>query len=80
MRLREGWQADVGESLEEIVETIPLEAPVADALSLELTAFVDAVRGEPASQEVAREGRTALELALWVAEAVESTPAPVLRR
>lgn len=80
MQLRDGWQAGVGESLEEIVETIPLQAPAADALQLELAAFVGAVRGEATTQVTADEGRTALELALRVAEAVECTPAPVLRR
>lgn len=80
MRLRDGWQAGVGESLEEIVETIPLEAPAADALQLELAAFVGAVRGDATSLVTAEEGRTALELALRVAEAVTHTPAPVLRQ
>lgn len=80
MRLREGWRPGMGASLEEIVEIVPLETPDADALGLELAAFVAAVRGEPATIVSAREGRTALALALEVTAAVQRTPIPTLGR
>lgn len=81
MRLRDGWQPGMGgTSLEEIVETVPLEAPEADALGLELAAFVAAVRGEPAAIVSAEEGRAALALALDVAAAVQRAPVPALGR
>jgi predicted dehydrogenase len=80
MRLREGWRPGMGASLEEIVEIVTLETPDADALGLELAAFVSAVRGEPATIVPAREGRTALALALEVTAAVQRTPIPTLGR
>jgi predicted dehydrogenase len=80
MRLREGWRPGMGASLEEIVEIVTLETPEADALGLELAAFVAAVRGEPATVVTAREGRTALALALEVTAAVHRTPIPTLGR
>ncbi len=80
MRLREGWRPGMGASLEEIVEIVTLETPDADALGLELAAFVAAVRGESATIVTAREGRTALALALEVTAAVQRTPIPTLGR
>lgn len=80
MRLRDGWRPGSGSSIEEIVETIPLTAPAADALGLELAAFVAAVRGEPAAIVTAIEGRAALALALEVTAAVQRSPQPVLGR
>jgi predicted dehydrogenase len=80
MRLREGWRPGMGASLEEIVEIVTLETPDADALGLELAAFLAAVRGEPATIVSAREGRTALALALEVTAAVQRTPIPALGR
>ena len=80
LRLREGWRPGTGNSVEEIVETIPLEAPEADALGLELAAFVAAVRGEPASIVPAAEGRNALTLAIDVTAAVARAPLPALGR
>jgi predicted dehydrogenase len=44
LRLREGWTLGDPEDLAEI-ERIPLEAPRADALRLELLSFIHAVRG-----------------------------------
>lgn len=80
MRLRDGWHPGSGASeLSEIVETIPLAAPAADALGLELAAFVAAVRGDPTTIVTAQEGRTALALALDVTEAVQSAQALELR-
>lgn len=80
MRLRAGWQPGVGTSLEDIVETVTLSAPAADALGLELAAFVAAVRGDPAEIVTAAEGRAALALALDVTKAVQRVPVPALGR
>lgn len=80
MRLRDGWRPGTGSSIEEIVETVPLEAPEADALGLELAAFVAAVRGERAAVVSAAEGRSALALALEVTAAVQRSPVPALGR
>ncbi len=80
MRLRAGWRPGNGSSLEEIVETVVLDAPEADALALELAAFVAGVRGDRASIVSAAEGRAALALALEVANAVEHVPMPALGR
>ena len=67
-------------SEEEIVETIPLNAPDADAMGLELAAFLAAVRGDRAAIVTAREGRAALALAAQVTAAVQRTPVPALGR
>ena len=80
MRLRADWQPGTGTSLEDIVETVALTAPDADALGLELAAFVAAVRGEPAEIVTATEGRAALALALEVTNAVQRLPVPALGR
>ncbi len=80
MRLREGWRPGTGASVEEIVETVPLTAPAADAMGLELAAFLAAVRGDPSSIVRAEEGRAALALALQVTSAVHRLPAPALGR
>ena len=78
MRFRDGWRQGTGTSLEEIVETVKLTAPEADALGLELAAFVAAVRGEPAEIVSAAEARATLALALDVTAAVQRTPSPAL--
>jgi len=80
MRLQEGWRPGSGSSIEEIVETIPLRAPDADAMGLELAAFLAAVAGNPAAIVTAAEGRAALALALEVTAAVQRTPVPALGR
>ncbi|MDX2261841.1 MAG: Gfo/Idh/MocA family oxidoreductase [Gemmatimonadales bacterium] len=80
MRLRDGWRPGMGSSIEEIVEMIPLVAPEADALGLELAAFVAAVRGERAAIVTATEGRAALALAVEVTAAVQRSPQPRLGR
>src|SRR5690606_22068063 len=80
MRLREGWRPGSGTSIEEIVETIPLNAPDADAVGLELAAFLAAVRGDRVAIVTAREGRAALALAAQVTAAVQRTPVPALGR
>ncbi|HEY8062228.1 MAG TPA: Gfo/Idh/MocA family oxidoreductase [Gemmatimonadales bacterium] len=78
MRLRDGWRKGNGTSLEDVVETVNLSAPEADALGLELAAFVAAAQGDPAEIVSAAEGRAALALALEVTSAVERTPVPAL--
>ena len=80
MRLRAGWQPGSGSSLEDSVETVTVSAPDADALGLELAAFVAAVRGDPAEIVTAAEGRAALALALDVTNAVQRVPVPALGR
>jgi predicted dehydrogenase len=75
MRLRQGWVPGTGSSVQEAVEQIPLAAPVADALGLELASFIQAVRGEQATVVTGAEGRAALALALRVTEAVRPAPA-----
>ena len=74
MRVRNGWQPGTGRELADVVERVVLEAPEADALSLELQSFVHAVRGQREVVVRGEEGRAALELALRVADAVR-TPA-----
>jgi predicted dehydrogenase len=77
MRLRQGWQPGTGRELGDVVERIVLEAPEADALSLELQSFVHAVRGQREVVVRGEEGRAALELALRVADAVRTPPLAV---
>jgi predicted dehydrogenase len=81
LRVRAGWQPGTGGELSDAVEMIPLAAPAADALGLELQSFVHAVRGDREAVVTGREGRAALALALRVASAVEAStqgafPAP----
>ena len=70
LRLRHGWIPGADASLEEVAERIPLEAPAADALGLELASFLHAVRGEQEAVVTGGEGRAALQLALQVTEAI----------
>jgi predicted dehydrogenase len=74
MRVRPGWQPGTGEALSDVVERIVLDAPEADALSLELQSFVHAVRGGRDVVVRGEEGRAALALALRVADAVRTSP------
>lgn len=80
LRLRNRWTRGDDARLEEVTERIPLHAPLADALRLELESFVEAVRGGDGAAFVSgAEGRAALALALRVTEAVHlATPAPHL--
>ena len=68
--------------LDRIVELLSpaLSAPDADAMGLELAAFIAAVRGEPTTIVTASEGRAALALAHQVTEAVRRAPIPALGR
>jgi predicted dehydrogenase len=77
MRLRSGWQPGTGRELADVVERIELQAPEADALALELQSFVHAVRGQREVVVTGEEGRSALELALRVADAVRTPPLAV---
>jgi predicted dehydrogenase len=74
MRVRSGWQPGTGRELADVVERIALQAPEADALSLELQSFVHAVRGQHEVVVRGEEGRAALALALRVADAVRTQP------
>lgn len=73
LRVRPSWSRGTGSSLADVVEEIALEAPEGDALRLELTEFVRAVRGKPSRGVSGAEGRAALDLALRVAAAVRAT-------
>ncbi|HEX9166709.1 MAG TPA: Gfo/Idh/MocA family oxidoreductase [Gemmatimonadales bacterium] len=77
MRIRPGIGPGVATSLEELVEHVPLDAPPADALGLELASFVHSVRGERAAIVTGEEGRAALALALRVTAAIAPQPIPV---
>ncbi|MFL5401399.1 MAG: Gfo/Idh/MocA family protein [Gemmatimonadales bacterium] len=77
MRVRTGWQPGTGRELADVVERIELQAPEADALALELQSFVHAVRGQREVVVSGEEGRSALELALRVADAVRTPPLAV---
>jgi predicted dehydrogenase len=70
LRLRNAWFPGAAAALEDVTERIPLEAPAADALGLELLSFLHAVRGERETVVTGREGRAALRLALRVTEAI----------
>jgi len=74
MRIRPEWTPGTGTDLAQVVERVPLFAPEADALALELASFVHAVRGERDTVVNGAEGRAALALALRVTEAI-ATPA-----
>jgi predicted dehydrogenase len=71
MRLRPDWRPGDATKLEDVVEQIPLQAPEADALRLELKSFVHAVQGDREAVVTGHEGRRALALAMRVSNAVE---------
>ena len=77
MRVRRDWQPGTGTALADVVERVVLEAPEADALQLELRSFVHAVQGEREVVVSGEEGRSALALALRVADAVRTSPLAV---
>ena len=77
MRVRPDWRPGTGNALTDVVERVVLEAPEADALQLELRSFVHAVRGEREVVVSGEEGRSALALALRVADAVRTSPLAV---
>jgi predicted dehydrogenase len=77
MRLRPDWRPSPGLKVEDIVERIVLDAPEADALRLELESFVAGVEGEHRTGVSGEEGRSALALALQVAEAVSRSPVTI---
>jgi len=72
LRVRPTWRRGTGSSLEDAVEEIVLEAPEGDALRLELTEFVRAVRGESSHGVTGSAGRAALDLALRVGAVVRA--------
>jgi predicted dehydrogenase len=60
-------------ALEEFVERIPLEAPEAEPLRLELAQFLDAVAGRAPVPVTGEDGREALAVALRILRAIERT-------
>ncbi|MFI5235007.1 MAG: Gfo/Idh/MocA family protein [Gemmatimonadales bacterium] len=79
LRLRNGWRPGaVAASVDDVVERVALTAPEADALGLETSYFIRAIRGEQTPGVTGAEGRAALVLARAVEEAVARAPlAPV---
>ncbi len=63
-------------SLDQLIEQVPLQAPPADALGLELASFTHAVRGDRETVVTGREGRAALALAIQVTDAIGSSSEP----
>jgi predicted dehydrogenase len=77
LRLSNRWAPGQARRLADIAERIPLEAPAADALGLELASFLRAVRGEHDAVVTGREGRAAVELAMKVTAAVQLASHPL---
>lgn len=78
-RLRPGWQSLGAGKIEDIVETMPLEAPEAEPLKLELESFLRAVRGEGQVVVSGAAGAHALALAWRVADAIQASPLGAMR-
>jgi predicted dehydrogenase len=78
-RLRPGWQSLGAGKIEEIAETIRLEAPEAEPLKLELESFLRAVRGEAEVVVSGSAGAQALALAWRVADAIQASPLGAMR-
>ena len=78
-RLRPGWQTLGAGGIEEIVETVPLEAPEAEPLKLELESFLRAVRQEGEVVVSGAAGAEALALAWRVADAIQASPLGAMR-
>ncbi len=60
-------------ALEEFVERIPLDAPEAEPLKLELAQFIEAIEGRAAVAVSGEEGREALAVALRIMREIERT-------
>ncbi len=78
-RLKPGWQGLGATRIEDIVESVQLEAPEAEPLRLELESFLRAVRGEGEVVVSGAAGAQALSLAWRVAEAVNASPLGAMR-
>jgi predicted dehydrogenase len=78
-RLKPGWQGLGATRIEDIVESVQLEAPEAEPLRLELESFLRAVRGEGEVVVSGAAGAQALSLAWRVAEAVNASPPGAMR-
>jgi len=78
-RLRPGWQSLGAGKIEEIAETIRLEAAEAEPLKLELESFLRAVRGEAEVVVSGAAGAQALALAWRVADAIQASPLGAMR-
>ncbi|HET7791723.1 MAG TPA: Gfo/Idh/MocA family oxidoreductase [Gemmatimonadales bacterium] len=73
-RLKAGWQGLSATKIEEIVEPVPLEAPEAEPLKLELESFLRAVTGRGEVVVSGEAGLAALALATRVGEAISAQP------
>jgi len=71
--------ANAPQAIEQFVEWIPLSAPEAEPLKLELESFAAAVRGEQAVPVSGEDGRDALAIALRIVREIERT-LPALTR
>lgn len=78
-RLRPGWQSLGAVNMEEIVETVQLQAPEAEPLKLELDSFLRSVRGEGEVVVSGAAGAQALALAWRVADAIQASPLGAMR-
>jgi predicted dehydrogenase len=78
-RLKPGWQGLGATRIEDIVEAVPLEAPEAEPLRLELESFLRAVCGEGEVVVSGAAGAQALTLAWRVAEAIHASPLGTMR-
>jgi predicted dehydrogenase len=78
-RLKTGWQGLGATRIEDIVEVVPLDAPEAEPLRLELESFLRAARGEGDVAVSGAAGAEALRLAWRVAEAVRASPLGAMR-
>jgi predicted dehydrogenase len=74
LRLRARWDPDRPDRAGGIAERIVLEAPAADALRLELTSFLQALRQEGTAVVSGREGVAAVHLAEQVTAAIHRSP------
>jgi predicted dehydrogenase len=71
--------ANAPQSIEQFVEWVPLTAPEAEPLKLELESFAEAVRGEHPVPVSGEDGRDALAIALRIVREIERT-LPALTR
>jgi predicted dehydrogenase len=78
-RLKPGWQGLGATRIEDIVESVQLEAPEAEPLRLELESFLRAVRGEGEVVVSGAAGAQALSLAWRVAAAIHASPLGAMR-
>jgi len=71
--------ANAPQAIEQFVEWVPLSAPEAEPLKIELESFVGAIRGEHPVPVTGEDGRDALAIALRIVREIERT-LPALTR